>query len=82
MTAEKPTVISPETHLRAIETGTWSGIALVAWSVAFHLLEPGLPPIRYWTLLISVGVLILCIPSWLVGQQAKREHVASRQREV
>jgi hypothetical protein len=29
----------------------------------------------FWTVLLGVGILLLTIPIWLLGQRAKREHL-------
>ena len=67
--------LPPETQLRASKVGTLIGILLVVWAIVFSLYESSLSPPVYWTVSIGVGILLITIPCWLVGQRAKREHL-------
>ena len=72
---ENQETLPPETQLRISKVGTLIGILLVVWTVVFSLYESSLSPLVYWTVSIGVGILLVSIPCWLVGQRAKREHL-------
>ena len=67
--------LPPETQLRASKIGTVVGILLVVWAVVFSLYESSLSPSIYWTVSAGVGILLITIPCWLVGQRARREYL-------
>ncbi len=75
---EHQETLPPETQLRASKVGTLIGILLVVWAVVFSLYKSSLSPSVYWTLSIGVGILLVTIPCWLVGQRAKREYLAKQ----
>jgi hypothetical protein len=72
---EKPMTLPPESHLKAHKVGTLMGILLIVWSVVFSLFKSSFSPWVFWTVLLGVGILLITIPSWLLGQRAKREHL-------
>jgi hypothetical protein len=72
---EDPMTLPPETQIKAHKVGTLSGILLVVWSVAFSLFKSSFSPLVFWTVLVGVGILLLTIPMWLLGQRVKREYL-------
>ncbi len=74
--------ISPTTRLAAHKAGAWAGILLIVWFVAFSILGSGLSSLVYWTVLVGVGILIAAVPSWHVGQRARREYLAKHTRST
>ena len=55
--------------------GVLPGLVLVVWAVVFSLYESSLSPSVYWTVITGVGILLITIPCWLVGQRARREYL-------
>lgn len=74
--------LSPKSQLRASKVGTLVGILLVVWTVVFSLSGSSLSPSVYWTVSIGVGILLVTIPCWLVGQRARREHLEKQDPSV
>jgi len=70
-----PKIISPATELRASRAGILPGIVLVVWAVAFWFFKSSMAPSVYWTVLVSVSLLIVAVPSWIVGRRARREYL-------
>ena len=74
-------MLSPAVQLTASKVGMLAGILLVVWAVVFSLFKSSLSPLVFWWVLISVSILIVAVPSWLVGQRARRKHL-EKQTEV
>ena len=71
--------ITPQTTLNAIRTGSIGGFVLVAWAVVFsYFFKDRLSPIVFWTLAGSVSILIVAIPSWSIGQRARKDYLQKK----
>ena len=67
--------LPPESHLKTHKVGTLLGILVIVWSVVFSLFKSSFSPLVFWTVLLGVSILLITIPSWLLGRRAKREHL-------
>ena len=66
--------LTPQTKLKAMRIGTIAGLVLVAWAVVFYFLfKDKLSPNVFWILLCSISIVIVAIPSWCIGQLAKKD---------
>ncbi len=72
---------SPAFQLRAYKAGLLPGIVLVVWAVVFSFFRSDMSPMVFWSVFVSVALLIVLVPSWLVGQRAKRDYL-ERQRPL
>ena len=72
---ENQEIVSPVTQLRASNVGMFAGLLLVVWAVVFSFFKTSFSPWVYWSVFTGVGILIVAVPSWLVGQSARREHL-------
>ncbi len=72
--------MTPQTKLKAIRTGSIAGLVLVAWAVVFYLLKDKLSPIVFCTVLCSVSILIVAIPSWRIGQLARKDYLRKKNK--
>ncbi len=70
--------ITPQMKLKAIRTGSIAGLVLIAWAVVFYFFKDKLSPIVFWTLFCSVSILIVAIPSWRIGQLARKDYLQKK----
>jgi hypothetical protein len=64
---------NPQVFLRAQKVGRLVGVLVLAVAITFRVLfRDALPEPLYWLLFVSGIVLIVALPSWLVGRYAKR----------
>ena len=68
-------VVPPTTYQRASRVGKLAGILLLSWGITFSFFKASFSPSVYWMVFIGVGLLIVVVPCWLVGQRAKRQHL-------
>ena len=71
-------MIDPATEIQAGRSGLLPGVLLVTWGVGFSFFREEFSPAVFWTLLVSVAILIIGVPSWLLGRRAKREYLESQ----
>ncbi|MCA8959446.1 MAG: hypothetical protein KDC38_02985 [Planctomycetes bacterium] len=77
--AEAPSRIDPETELRAGKVGTLSGVLVVAWAFAFSVFfRDRMSAPTFWTILLSIGVLVVAVPALGVGRWARRRYWRGR----
>ncbi len=74
--------VTPQTKLKAIRTGSIAGLVLVAWAAALWFFKDDLSPIVFWTLLCSVSILIVAVPSWRIGQLAKKDYLQKENKNA
>jgi hypothetical protein len=74
--------LTPQAKLKALRTGSIAGLVLVTWAVVFYFFEDKLSPIVFRTLLCSVSILIVAIPSWRIGQLARKGYLQKKNKNA
>jgi hypothetical protein len=77
----KPTESDPQVILLAYKVGAIVGLLMLAGAITFSVLfRDAMSEPVYWLLFVSGVVLAVALPSWLVGQYAKRQFMRAQVR--